>query len=115
MKKFVILTSAVLLTACAEFSDRVSVLQNPVFAASSRGGAMKSDVIAAGGQPRSTMSTLNGQGSCFNYLMNINGNSKPLYVGFNRKDQVVAWGNLTCEEAKQDGYLNATEPPKQKY
>lgn len=60
----------------------------------------------------STLPTLNGKGVCYNYQIKANDNIKPIYVSFNHKDQVVASGALTCEEAKNNGYLNATEPPK---
>ncbi|WP_050479791.1 hypothetical protein [Herbaspirillum rhizosphaerae] len=114
MKKLLILSSALLLSACADLSDRIGLLQSPAFEVASRPGATKRDVITALGQPRSSLATLNGRGTCSNYLANVNGQAKPVYIGFNQKEQVVAYGALTCEEAQKSGYLNATEPPKKK-
>ena len=115
MKKIMILSGVLVLSACADVSERISIIRNPLLVASARQDASRQDIIAAGGQPMSTLPTLNGKGVCYNYQIKANDNIKPIYVSFNHKDQVVASGALTCEEAKNNGYLNATEPPKQKY
>ncbi|WP_434279231.1 hypothetical protein [Acinetobacter sp. CE-15] len=102
-----------LLTAC----NTLSLLRDSTIADSFIVGSNKSTILKQFGKPLSTIPTLNGSGVCYNYKHTLpNGTETPLYVGFrNSDDKVVAYGTVTCETAKKNGFLNKNTPIEQKF
>lgn len=96
-----------------------SILQydrgNPVVMSSLRQGATRESVLSAAGRPLDAMVLPGINGVCYNYLLRNRGNTSPYYVAFNAQGRVVNAGYIACEKALAAGYLDSSEPIKQRY
>lgn len=96
-----------------------SILQydrgNPVVMSSLRQGATRESVLSAAGRPLDAMVLPGINGVCYNYLLRNRGNTSPYYVAFNAQGRAVNAGYIACEKALAAGYLDASEPIKQRY
>jgi len=96
-----------------------SILQydrsNPVVMSSLQHGATRDAVLSAAGEPLDVMVLPGINGVCHNYILRNQGNSSPYYVAFNAQGRVVNAGYIDCEKAVASGYLQTSEPIKQRY
>lgn len=96
-----------------------SILQydrgNPVVMSSLLQGATRESVLSAAGRPLDAMVLPGINGVCYNYLLRNRGNTSPYYVAFNAQGRVVNAGYIACEKALAAGYLDSSEPIKQRY
>ena len=96
-----------------------SILQydrgNPVVMSSLQQGATRESVLSAAGRPLDAMVLPGINGDCYNYLLRNRGTTSPYYVAFNAQGRVVNAGYIACEKALAAGYLDSSEPIKQRY
>jgi len=96
-----------------------SILQydrgNPVVMSSLQQGATRESVLSAAGRPLDAMVLRGINGVCYNYLLRNRGNTSPYYVAFNAQGRVVNAGYIACEKALAAGYVDSSEPIKQRY
>ncbi|WP_342221452.1 osmotically-inducible lipoprotein OsmE [Candidatus Fukatsuia endosymbiont of Tuberolachnus salignus] len=115
MKKVMIVCGVVTLVGCTGFSLIKNFGSEPLVTEASKVGATKQHVLQVGGQPRQSQTIRNGSGTCFDYVLQKEGESTPFYVAFNPQGLVTAGGFTTCNNADQQGLLKAGQPNRQIY
>lgn len=105
------------LTGCKTLENASTLIAfspDPVVTASSKAGATKQSVLAAGVKPTREQPTKNIKGTCLDFSLDKNGRSADYYVAVNSEERVVAFGFATCAEAESRNIIDNSKPPEMK-
>ncbi|WP_146120896.1 transcriptional regulator [Burkholderia cepacia] len=83
---------------------------HPLVAEARRVGATRESVLAVDGAVLRARPTRTVAGSCVDYQIEHDQQRRPFYVAFDRQDQVISHGFLTCNEAEVAGYVRTGRP-----
>lgn len=78
---------------------------DPLVQATYAPNATKSTVFAAGGKPDSEKNILEINGTCINYTLRKDAETMPFYVAFDKNGNKKHFGYISCQQARDRGYL----------
>jgi len=105
------LGSVVVLAGCS-MNVPTDFSSQPLVAEARRLGATRESVLAVAGAPLRAQPTRMVAGRCFDYQIAQDEQRRPFYVAFDRQDQVISHGFLSCNEAEVAGYVRPGQPAR---